>query len=146
MEPNKVERLLKKFDEGEISSSEEKELRNYFSHNKLPPHLMHYKDQFQKTRENQKPDFTKASGKKSYVWGGAMAIIILAIGVFFFQQRNLSSTENADLGTIQDEELALQKTKETLQMVSEIMNERKKVLVYLKEFNNTRERIIKHEN
>ncbi|MGM0934079.1 MAG: hypothetical protein ACQEWD_11610 [Bacteroidota bacterium] len=146
MESNKLEGLLKKFDEGRISSTEEKDLRNYFSHNEVPPHLMHYQDQFQTTVKNQKPDYKNASVKKFYVWGGVMAIIILAIGVFFLQQRNLGSTENNDLGTIQDEELALQKTRETLQMVSELMNERKKNLIYLKEFNDTRERIIKHEN
>lgn len=146
MEPNKLERLLKKLDEGRISPTEEKELRNYFSHNKVPPHLMHYQDQFYNTEKNQNSHFSKASGKKFYVWGGVMVIIILVLGVFFLQQRNLSTNENTDLGTIQDEELALEKTRETLQMVSELMNERKKDLVYLKEFNKTRERIIKHEN
>lgn len=145
MEPNRVERLLKKFEEGKISPSEEKEQRNYFAHNKLSPHLSHYQNRFQTTEKNQKTDYKKASGKKFYVWGGVMAIIILAIGVFFLPQRNLGNADNVDLGTIQDEELAFQKTKETLQMVSELMNERKKNLVYLKEFNDTRERIIKHE-
>lgn len=145
MEPNRVERLLKKFDEGKISSSEEKELRNYFAQNKVPPHLLNYQNRFQTIEKNQKPVYKNASGKKFYVWGGVMAIIILTIGVFFLQQNNSSSTENLDLGTIQDEGIALQKTKETLQMVSELMNERKKDLVYLKEFNITRERIIKHE-
>ncbi|HEY9183765.1 MAG TPA: hypothetical protein VIM94_00410 [Salegentibacter sp.] len=101
--------------------------------------------QFQHTKKNQKQHYSKASGKKFYVWGGIMLIISLAFGIFFFQQRNLNSPENVYLGTIQDEELALQRTRETLQMVSELMNERKKDLVYLKEFNNTRDRIIKHE-
>ncbi|WP_081211609.1 hypothetical protein [Salegentibacter sediminis] len=106
---------------------------------------MESKSQFQQTEKNEKQHYSKASGKKFYVWAGVLVIIILAIGIFFLQQKNSSNTKNADLGTIQDEELAFEKTRETLQMVSELMNERRENLVYLKEFNNTRERIIKHD-
>ncbi|MGY5849699.1 hypothetical protein [Salegentibacter sp. F14] len=145
MKPDEIERLLKKFAQGNISFSEEEKLRNYFSQSRIPSNLMHYKEEFLNMEKNEGKAKARPSGKKFYVWGGA-AIIIVAMGIFLLQPRNLSSsTENAE-SSIQEKEMALKKTRETLRMVSQLMNEGKKDLVYLKEFNKTRERIIKHEN
>ena len=52
---------------------------------------------------------------------------------------------DSNLGTIQDKEEALQKSMEALKMVSELMNEGKEDLIYLKEFNNTKNKFIKTE-
>ena len=145
MELDKVERLLEKYRAGEITPAEEKLLGNYFSENEVPPLLEPYRKRFSGQNPNQNSFDSKVSGKKFYVWSGVAAIIVLAlVGVFLLKGEFISNENNA-LGTFQDEEMALEKTRETLKMVSEIMNETKKDLGYLKEFNNTRERIIKHE-
>ena len=146
MEHNRLEKLIKKFDQDTISPAEEKELREYFTQNKVSPHFRRYQKQFQNSVNHQKGNNSNASGKKFYVWGGVMLLIILVVGGFFLQQKKLYSDQSQGLVTMQDEELALQKTKQTLEMVSELLNVGRKDLVYLKEFNNTRERIINHEN
>ncbi|WP_372917107.1 hypothetical protein [Salegentibacter sp.] len=145
MERDKVERLLKKYLAGETTRAEEKSLKNYFLKNKVPAHLEKYRSRFSFQDQNRKSIQSRVSGKKFYVWSGVAAIIILALVGVFLLKGEFSSNDNSALGTIHDEEIALEKTQETLKMVSEIMNERKKDLGYLKEFNKTRERIIKHE-
>lgn len=145
MEKSKVERLIEKYKIGKTSPAEVKYLKDYFTHKKVPPHLEPYRDSFKTRNQSQKSIGTKASGKKFYVWGGITAILIFIFGVFLLMQNDSSSFKTKDLGTIQEEEIALEKTKETLRMVSELMNNSKKDLGYLKEFNTTREKIIKHE-
>lgn len=63
------------------------------------------------------------------------------MGLFYFNGSDGSLSDN-NLGTITEEEIAMEKAKETLAMVSQIMNEGKSDLVYLKEFNNTKNKII----
>lgn len=146
MELNKIEKLLERYDEGETSLAEEKLLREYFLKNNVPEHLRNYKLIFgfsalqSEKRLGSKP--VMKSGNKRYAWTSIAAILIVALGMFFFNDSSRNLNEN-DLGTISDEELALQKTKETLNMVSQLMNEGKSDLVYLKEFNNTKNKIIK---
>ncbi len=82
-----------------------------------------------------------SSKKNWHTWTSIAAILIVALGIFFYNDSSRMLNQN-DLGTISDEELALQKTKETLNMVSQFMNEGKSDLVYLKEFNNTKNKII----
>jgi len=146
MELNKIQKLLERYDEGETSLAEEKLLREYFLKNDVPEHLRSYKLIFgfsalqSENRLESKPAIK--SGNKRYAWTSIAAILIVALGMFFFNDSSINLNEN-DLGTISDEELALQKTKETLNMVSKLMNEGKSDLVYLKEFNNTKNKIIK---
>ena len=83
----------------------------------------------------------KSTNNNWYAWTSIAAILIVALGIFFFNDNSRSLNDN-DLGTITEEEMALEKAKETLAMVSQIMNEGKSDLVYLKEFNNTKNKII----
>ncbi|AVR46655.1 hypothetical protein C7S20_16050 [Christiangramia fulva] len=147
MESGKIEKLIEKYEEGQTSLAEENILREYFK-NEVPAHLSPYKLMFafaEKQRENKMEEKAPQVGQKSYrfTWASVAAVLIIALGVFFFFQNSSSSLNQNDLGTITDEELALQKTKETLQMVSQIMNEGSADLVYLKEFNKTTNKIIK---
>lgn len=145
MELDKIEKLLQRYDEGETSLSEEKLLRAYFLNEEVPEHLKSYQLMFMfsaKQAEKTFESMPQVSSKKNwYAWSSIAAILIVALGVFFFNDSSRMLNEN-DLGTISDEELALQKTKETLNMVSQIMNEGKSDLVYLKEFNKTTNKII----
>ena len=145
MELDKIEKLLERYDEGETSLAEEKLLREYFLNEEAPEHLMSYKLMFTFSAKQGKETFEKKtkvnSTKNWYTWSSIAAILIIALGIFFFNDSSRTLSQN-DLGTISDEELALQKTKETLNMVSQFMNEGKSDLVYLKEFNNTKDRII----
>lgn len=147
MELDKIERLLAKYDEGETTLAEERVLSEYFANEEVPEHLTAYKLMFAFSAEQKNQRFNnepkiKESGKNNhFAWTSIAAILIVALGIFYFNDSSQKLNEN-DLGTISDEELALQKTKETLNMVSQIMNEGTADLVYLKEFNKTTDKII----
>ena len=146
MELSKIEKLLERYEEGETSLAEEKLLREYFLRNEIPEHLRSYQlmFMFSNKQANEKlpeePE-VKSTNNNWYAWTSIAAILIVALGIFFFNDNSRSLNDN-DLGTITEEEMALEKAKETLAMVSQIMNEGKSDLVYLKEFNNTKNKII----
>jgi hypothetical protein len=150
MDIKEVRELLEKYDAGETTLNQESALREYFQHNEVPNDLKSYQLIFafsEKSREQgmeremQLPD--SATGNR-YLWTAIAASIILVIGLFIFQNKPMEMNNN-DLGTIQDKEEALQKSMEALKMVSELMNEGKEDLIYLKEFNNTKDKFIKTE-
>lgn len=149
MELQELEKLLKKYEAAETSLQEEQKLRAYFNTERVPTAFAPYKAIFAYTGDARKLEFNgkakEASGKKFYVWSGIAATIILAVGLFFFQANGGNNPSNGDLGTVQDKDLAMEKTIETLEMVSEIMQDGRKDLVYLKEFNNTKNKFIKDQ-
>ncbi len=144
MELAKIEKLLEKYFEGETTISEEKELKVYFTRENVPPHLENYKSMFEYFSKESTITATRdlklsAGKKRKYAWVGIAASIALIAGIFL--QKTESSTKH--LGTYEDPEIALQETKKILQMVSQYMNEGKQELVYLKEFENTKNKFIK---
>ena len=147
MESGKIEKLLERYDEGKTSLAEEKILREYFMNQEVPEHLRSYQLIFmfsakQKNETMEKSPKVKSKARKNWhSWASIAAILIVALGVFYFNDSSQLLNEN-DLGTISDEELALEKTKETLNMVSQLMNEGTADLAYLKEFNKTKNKII----
>lgn len=145
MELSKIEKLLERYDEGKTSLAEEKLLREYFLRNDIPENLRSYQLMFmfsnKQVNEKLPEQPEEKLTNKWYLWTSIAAIFIVAMGVFFFNDNSRNLNEN-DLGTITEEEIALEKAKETLAMVSQFMNEGKSDLVYLKEFNNTKNKII----
>ena len=146
MELYKLEFLLKRYDDGETSLEEEKLLKNYFLEEKVPEHLEHYKMIFNFSEEERKihypGKFKLKSGRKWYAIGLAASVLI-TIGIFTFQENEQQNLTQNELGTIENPEEAYYKAKETLQMVAQIMNNGKEELVYLEEFNKTKNQIIK---
>ncbi len=146
MELSNIEKLLEKYFEGETTISEEKELKVYFTRETVPSHLERYKDLFQYFSEESQVKATRGlplqSGTKNsrYMWIGVAASVALVVGLFV---SNLAPNQQENLGTYEDPEVALQKTKEVLNLVSQYMNEGKGGLVYLNEFENTKNKFIK---
>lgn len=145
MELSKIEKLLERYEDGRTSLEEEKSLREYFLKGDVPQHLKPYQLMFLFSARERKESMEEKpqvhSSKQSFAWASVAAILIIALGIFFYNDSSRMLNEN-DLGTISDQELALEKTKETLNMVSQFMNEGTADLVYLKEFNNTKNKII----
>lgn len=156
MELAKLEKLLDKYFEGETTLSEEKELKVYFTGESVPSHLEKYKDLFQFFSEESQVTAsseislnTNTSRVPWYTWIGVAASIALIVGLFM--TNILPGTDpgkgpllvmEGDLGTIDDPELALQKTKEALDLVASLMNEGKKDLVYLNEFDTAKKELV----
>lgn len=68
-------------------------------------------------------------------------MIAIMLGIYFFNDHS-GTMQEQQVASLSEEEMALEQTKETLKMVSEFMNEGTADLVYLKEFNNTKNKII----
>lgn len=146
MELSEIEKLLERYDEGETSLAEERKLKEYFLKGDVPEHLRSYQLMFTfaakqagEKLENT-PKISSQTRENWYTWSSIAAIFIVALGIFFFNESSQRMHES-DMASI-EEEIALQKAKETLTMVSQFMNEGKSDLVYLKEFNNTKNKII----
>lgn len=149
MELNKLESLLKKYDEGNTSLAEEKQLQDYFSSAEIPAHLRSYKMivAYSANERNRTYPGTipLTSKKRQYLFIGIAASILLAIGIFAWQNNSHDQIAQQNLGTIEDPEEAYQKTKEALEMVAEVFNTGREDLEYLNEFNKTKNKFIKNQ-
>ncbi|WP_026916045.1 hypothetical protein [Christiangramia portivictoriae] len=147
MESNRIEYLLGRYEEGETTLAEEKELREYFSQKEIPEHLEAYALLFKFQAHESKAVYTEdkvlklESKNYRFAWTSIAAVIIVALGIFYFNQSQPSLT-TSEMSAVNDQEQALEKTKQTLKMVSAMMNEGTADLVYLQEFNKTKNQII----
>ncbi len=143
MELSNIEKLLEKYFEGETTISEEKKLKVYFTRETVPSHLERYIDLFQYFSKESNITATKDLKLKTsktfrYSWIGFAASVALIAGIFLTK-----TTPSDPVDTYEDPEIALQETKKILNMVSQYMNEGKQGLVYLNEFENTKNKFIK---
>ena len=144
MESKAAENLLEKYLEGETSVQEENKLRAYFTSRDVAAHLEEYIplfSYFEVARNEKFPRKNKfyEGRKKVYSWIGVAASLLILIGIFTQHERNIS-----EFGSYEDPELAMQKTKEALNMVSQLMNTGQEELKYLHEFNNTKNELLKN--
>ena len=149
MELSKLESLLKKYEEGNTSLDEEKQLKDYFSSAEIPAHLRSYKMIFSYAANEKNKTYTGriqiSSKKRQFFFIGIAATILLVIGIFAWQNNSWEELPQHNLGTIEDPHEAYQKTKEALQMVAEVFNAGREDLEYLNEFNKTKNKFIKNQ-
>ncbi|MDR6300750.1 hypothetical protein [Mesonia maritima] len=150
MERSKIKPLLTKYLEGETSLSEEKILNEYFASGKVDPTFEEYKPLFNFFEEQRKTAFEgevnlpeKKStflNKKYYRWSAIAASVLIVCSVYFFNQKQtkIKSTEV-------NHELAMKHTQDLLYMMTNVMNDGKKQLQYLNEFNTTQNQIIQQK-
>lgn len=144
MESKAIENLLDRYLEAETSVREEERLKAYFASGEVAPHLQQYAPMFTyfdlAKEESFTGTITYTSGrKKVYTWVAVAASIIILLGVVLQQDNAVN-----EFGTYEDPELAMQKTKEALEMVSRYMNTGAEDLGYLEEFNSTKNKIVKN--
>ncbi|MDT0648267.1 hypothetical protein RM545_16360 [Zunongwangia sp. F260] len=142
MELREVERLIEQYEEGNTSLAEEKKLSEYFSTHTVPSHLEPYRIIFGYTAEVKKETYQgkKPIGtpQKNYTWMAIAATIVLALGLFVYQNNPSYNAggENNDIVMTAEQEEAYLQAKRTLLLVSEYMNDGKEELVHLKEINS----------
>ena len=146
MELSRIEKLLEKYFEGETTISEEKELKVYFTRETVPAHLESYKSMFLYFSEESDIKATRdfdathhGTSFRPYAWIVAAVSVVIVAGLFFMNEPSVNTSE---LGTFEDPEVALHETKKILSMVSEVMNEGKKDLVYLNELENAKKDLV----
>ena len=133
MELQNIEILTQKYLEGETSLKEEDQLRHYYLSDNVAPHL-----------ESYKPLFNYFSKPLFKPWMAIAASVVL-IATAIWYNNGIQQNSN-DLGTYEDPEIALQKTKAILNLVSAYMNEGNDELVYLKEIETTKNKLITDNN
>ncbi|KAA1242792.1 hypothetical protein [Aquimarina sp. RZ0] len=161
MELSNIEKLLEKYFEGETTLSEEKKLKVYFTGESVPSHLEKYKDLFQFFSDERQvttvSEVALSTNKNKkipwYTWVGVAASIGLIVGLFMTNllpgadsdqppMLVMEHAEKGEYGTFNDPEIALQETKKALNLVAQFMNEGKRDLVYLNEFNNAKKDLV----
>lgn len=150
MELQKIKVLLERYLEGETTLTEEQQLRDYFSQDTVAPDLVSYKPLFSyfnvAHKEQFKGSFSLPNSqhkKPAIIWlAAAASIALLATAVWY---GNGKATYNNDLGTYEDPQLALQKTKDILNLVSHYMHEGNDELVYITEIEMTKNKLV-HDN
>lgn len=151
MELTKIEALLKKYEEGTTTLAEEEQLRAYFAAQNVRGHLQGYKALFSFTSEAKNITYSgnqvspSNRRKKQYSVAGLAASILLIISLVTYFNYNKSSLSTNELGTVQNPKEAYFQAKQTLNMISNVLNNGKEDLVYIKEFNNTKNKFIKEQ-
>lgn len=151
MELTNIESLLLKYEEGNTSLEEERALKDYFTSEEVPDHLKEYKMIFAFSTKAKKASYSKevkvdAKKRSSYnklAWTGIAASIILAAGLFTTMNFGKEDLNQENLGTIEDPEEAYLKAKETLQIVSQVLNTGQEELTYVVEFDKAKNKYIK---
>jgi len=116
---DKIEQLLKKYDNGETSLQEEQQLKHYFTQETVAPHLEVYKSMFQYFLQTQQEQFTKDVPLKPrktftlYKWISVAAVAVIMLGVYTQVGNSRSFSD------LSDEELyAYNQTKKVFNLVS----------------------------
>lgn len=144
MELAKIESLLDSYFEGETSLYQESILRDYFLSANVAPHLMAYQGLFLGLKNTQKEvskrevSLPQASSNSRRWWLSIAASVVVLIGVvgLQFSGNQITAEEQHALA-------ALNKTKETLLLMSKSFNKGTQEIAVLGQFTETKNRIFK---
>lgn len=149
---DRTEKLLEKYFEAQTTIQEEKELKAYFASLNVAPNLEQYKPLFgyaiqakneQLTGKITLPSKSQNKNSNRVVWLSiaASAVVFLGVGIFTFDSFNDNQAQ--DLGTIDDPEVAYRETQKALNMISTSVNKGIGGMRYLKEYEQSKNRIFK---
>lgn len=152
MELNKIEDILEKYFQGETSIAEENQLKKYFSSSNVAQHLEQYKPMFgyfsQAKEQKSTYEIPLQSKKRNVAWLSiaASAVVLLGIGTYFFVSEKNDTTAVAsqtELGTYDDPEEALKATQKALALLSNNVNVGIESVQYIKEYEQSKNKIFK---
>jgi hypothetical protein len=136
MESAKVEQLLERYFEGETTVTEEQQLRAYFTSTEVAPHLDAYVGMFSAFAKAQEDTFTAPisipAKKRNRSWiASAAAVVLITVGIVAQMQPDKVSGHYED-----NPELAVLKAKQSLILVSNMINQSTAQLGAVKAFDN----------
>ncbi len=136
MELANIEKLLDRYFEGETTLMEEQQLRDFFQHESVPPHLAPYAAMFkgfakaQQETSSREVSLPESIQKRSvWIWSIAASFVVaLGIGsMLYFQNDGLSPEQQEALA-------AYQEAKKTMLLLSENLNKGASKVNYLNTF------------
>ncbi|WP_432410275.1 hypothetical protein [Rasiella sp. SM2506] len=144
MELARVQQLLDAYFEGTSTLQEEATLRSYFSGNTVAPQFKEYQPFFAGISATQKEKSIRPLSLPveekimSRWWIGMVASLVIAAGVFgFFNQEPSLTTEEKEAIA------AFEQTREAFKMMSQNFNEGAEELVYIHNFKEAKNKILK---
>lgn len=145
---DRIEKLLEKYFEAQTSIAEEKELKAYFSSSDVAQHLEQYQPLFGYAIKAKQEQFTatiplKTKKRNRVVWLSVAASVVVLLGVGLFTFNNYNQSEYEDLGTIEDPEIAFRETQRALDMISESVNRGIGSMEYIKEYEQSKNKVFK---
>ncbi len=145
MESDRIEILIEKYFEGETSTAEEQELRNYFSSSAIASHLEQYQSLFgyfaQEKAQSCKSEILLQSKKRNIAWLSIAASVVVLLGIGTVTYLNYNNSEQQDLGSYDNPELALKETQKALALLSENVNVGIKTVHYVEEYETAKEKV-----
>ena len=145
MEFDRIEILIEKYFEGETSTAEEQELRNYFSSSAIDPNLEQYQSLFgyfsQAKAQNCKSEILLQSKKRNIAWLSIAASVVVLLGIGTVTYLNYNNIEQQDLGSYDNPEVALKETQKALALLSENVNVGIKTVHYVEEYETAKEKV-----
>jgi hypothetical protein len=135
---NSIDKLIKKYENGETTLEEEQALKHYFSKDTVAPHLEQYKPMFAYFLENQQEQYTKALPLKpksmfNYKWLSVAAVAAILLGVYFSMPVSDAHCEQNLVGTFCEPEEAFNEVSKQLAMISSHFNKGASTVNYLDE-------------
>lgn len=148
MELDRIEQLLGKYFEGETSSAEENELKNYFSSSDVAQHLEQYQPVFGYFSQAKTQRFThnlplQSKKRKNVAWLSIAASFVVLSGIATFMYTNETSMVSGDLGTYDDPQMALYETQKALTLVSQKINVGIGSVSYVDEYEQSKNKVFK---
>lgn len=145
MESDRIEILIEKYFEGETSTAEEQELRNYFSSSAIATHLKQYQSLFgyfsQVKAQNCNSEILLQSKKRYSAWLSIAASVVVLLGIGTVTYLNYNNSEQQDLGSYDNPEVALKETQKALALLSENVNVGIKTVQYVEEYETAKEKV-----
>lgn len=149
MELTKIEELLEKYFEGNSNEAEEQVLKSYFLQENVAPHLQEYKslfgffDESKKIQSERKFTYNNVQNRQKnrrwFISIAASFLVAIGTGVFMFSNFQFSNQE--DLGTYDDPEIALKETQKALTLLSKHINTGYESVQVIEEFENTKNKV-----
>ncbi|SFU55763.1 hypothetical protein SAMN05216480_10765 [Pustulibacterium marinum] len=146
-----IEKLLAKYFEATTTVAEEKELQAYFNGDDVAPHLQEYTLMFQYFAVAKEERYTgevpvtrsTPSNMLSYKkWISVAAVAVLSFGIYFtVNNQQTNSGSEMTIAEQQEAEKAYQQTKEAFKLLAMNLEKGKEQMSYLKEFEETKEKV-----
>lgn len=151
MELANIEQLLEKYFEGETTTAEEIQLKQYFSTEQVAAHLEHYKPLFgyfaAEKEEQFKPTLSLKTKKRLTVARISLAAsVVFLIGTFTilnYKPTPSPQVTHSELGSFKTPEEAFEETQKVLALLSEKVNIGMESVNYIHEYENSKNLIFK---